>query len=116
MVEERVSRGDIPGSGGSGAQGAAVSGEVVSPPVALDDVRLSPSALPARVRERLSAVAEVRDDDHIRVLRCRGKSYLDLVAQRAGKPSPYADQEIRAIFFALLTGLRQESSGPINAS
>jgi alkyldihydroxyacetonephosphate synthase len=61
-----------------------VSGEVVSPPVALDDVRLSPSALPPRVRERLAAVAEVRDDREMRVLRCRGKSYLDLLAQRAG--------------------------------
>jgi alkyldihydroxyacetonephosphate synthase len=29
-------------------------------------------------------VAEVRDDREARVLRCRGKSYLDLLAQRAG--------------------------------
>jgi alkyldihydroxyacetonephosphate synthase len=61
-----------------------VSGEVVSRPVALEDVRLSPSALTARVRDRLAAVAEVRDDPEIRILRCRGKSYLDLLAQRAG--------------------------------
>src|SRR5438067_7191443 len=39
-----------------------------------------------------------------------------LVAQRAGKPSPYTDQEIRAIFFALLLGLRHEAPTPINAS
>jgi len=39
-----------------------------------------------------------------------------LVAQRAGKPSPYTDQEIRAIFFALLIGLRHEAPTPINAS
>ena len=39
-----------------------------------------------------------------------------LVAQRAGKPSPYSDQEIRAIFFALLTGLHRESSHQVNAS
>jgi len=39
-----------------------------------------------------------------------------LVAQRAGRPSPYSDQEIRAIFFALLIGLRHEAPTPINAS
>ena len=39
-----------------------------------------------------------------------------LVAQRAGKPSPYTDQEIRAIFFALLIGLRHETPAGINAS
>ena len=32
----------------------------------------------------LSAVAEVRTDDEIRALRTRRKSYLDLLAQRAG--------------------------------
>lgn len=61
-----------------------VSGAVVSRPVALADVMLPPSALSARARERLTAVAEVRDDREARVLRCRGKSYLDLLAQRAG--------------------------------
>lgn len=39
-----------------------------------------------------------------------------LVAQRAGRSSPYTDQEIRAIFFALLTGLRHEGSDRVNAS
>jgi alkyldihydroxyacetonephosphate synthase len=61
-----------------------VPGGVVSRPVELDDVRLPPSALPARARERLAAYAEVRDDRLARILRCRGKSYLDLLAQRAG--------------------------------
>jgi alkyldihydroxyacetonephosphate synthase len=61
-----------------------VSGAVVSRPVALADVTLPPGALSARARERLSTVAEVRDDHEARVLRCRGKSYLDLLAQRAG--------------------------------
>jgi alkyldihydroxyacetonephosphate synthase len=61
-----------------------VSGEVVSRPVALEDVRLPQPALAARARERLAAVAELRDDRLARVLRCRGKSYLDLLAQRAG--------------------------------
>jgi alkyldihydroxyacetonephosphate synthase len=61
-----------------------VSGEVVDRPVALDDVRLREPALPAATRRRLVAVAEVRDDREARVLRCRGKSYLDLLAQRSG--------------------------------
>jgi alkyldihydroxyacetonephosphate synthase len=61
-----------------------VSGEVVARPVALEDVRLAGSALGERARERLGAVAAVRDDRLARVLRCRGKSYLDLLAQRAG--------------------------------
>jgi alkyldihydroxyacetonephosphate synthase len=61
-----------------------VSGRVVSRPVALDAVTLPPSALSVRARERLMAVAEVRDDREARALRCRGKSYLDLLAQRAG--------------------------------
>jgi len=61
-----------------------VSGDVVSRPVALEDVRLAPSALGDRARERLAAVAAVREDRLARVLRCRGKSYLDLLAQRTG--------------------------------
>ena len=64
-----------------------VSGERVDHPVALEDVRLRPPALPAGLRERLAGIAgadAVRDDREARVLRCRGKSYLDLLAQRAG--------------------------------
>jgi alkyldihydroxyacetonephosphate synthase len=61
-----------------------VSGAVVSRPVALADVALPPSALTPRARDRLAAVAEVRDDREARILRCRGKSYLDLLAQRSG--------------------------------
>jgi alkyldihydroxyacetonephosphate synthase len=61
-----------------------VSGEVVNRPVSLEDVRLRPPALPGGLRQRLEAVAAVRDDREARVLRCRGKSYLDLLAQRAG--------------------------------
>jgi len=55
-----------------------ISGELVSrPPTSL--------SLPApRPVPDLSAVAEVRTDDEIRALRTRGKSYLDLLAQRAG--------------------------------
>ncbi len=64
-----------------------VSGEVVSTPVALEAVRLREPALDGAVRARLEEVVgsgHVRDDRSARVLRCRGKSYLDLLAQRAG--------------------------------
>ena len=64
-----------------------VEGAVVSRPVALSEVRLRASQLPGAVRERLAAIvgeAHVRDDAAARVGRCRGKSYLDLLRQRAG--------------------------------
>ena len=61
-----------------------IAGGPVSRPVALEDVELGPAKLPEGLRERLASVAEVRDDREARVLRCRGKSYLDLLAQRAG--------------------------------
>ena len=61
-----------------------VSGEVVERPVALEDVRLREPALDPALLRRLSELAEVRTDREARVLRCRGKSYLDLLAQRAG--------------------------------
>jgi alkyldihydroxyacetonephosphate synthase len=60
---------------------------VSRPAVALEDVRLDPPRLPAGVHERLvEAVGadDVRDDHHSRVLRAAGKSYPDLVRQRAG--------------------------------
>jgi alkyldihydroxyacetonephosphate synthase len=62
-----------------------VSGEVVDRPVPLDEVRLREPALDPALRRRLEAITgEVHDDREARVLRCRGKSYLDLLAQRAG--------------------------------
>jgi alkyldihydroxyacetonephosphate synthase len=64
-----------------------VGGEVVDRPVALDAVRLDEPALAAPVLARLREIvgeAAVRQDRAARVLRCRGKSYLDLLAQRAG--------------------------------
>jgi alkyldihydroxyacetonephosphate synthase len=81
-----------PGAGPSLSEAAAsflrtelgLEGGVVSRPVALEDVRVRPPALPAGLRERLEAIAPLRDDREARVLRCRGKSYLDLLAQRAG--------------------------------
>jgi alkyldihydroxyacetonephosphate synthase len=61
-----------------------VSGEIVDRPVALKEVRLPEPALDPALLRRLEAIAEVRTDREARVLRCRGKSYLDLLAQRAG--------------------------------
>ncbi|HET9740476.1 MAG TPA: FAD-binding oxidoreductase [Solirubrobacteraceae bacterium] len=64
-----------------------IDGAVVSRPVPLEAVRLREPALDGAVRARLEAIvgaAFVRSDREARVLRCRGKSYLDLLAQRAG--------------------------------
>jgi alkyldihydroxyacetonephosphate synthase len=64
-----------------------VEGAVVSQPVALEEVRLRPPELPGSVRARLAGIVgeeHVRDDAAARVGRCRGKSYLDLLRQRAG--------------------------------
>jgi alkyldihydroxyacetonephosphate synthase len=64
-----------------------VSGAVVDRPVALADVRLREPALDGALLDRLRRVVGdegVRADREARVLRCRGKSYLDLLAQRAG--------------------------------
>ena len=62
-----------------------VDGAVVARPVALEQVRLREPALDTGLLERLDAITgSVRTDREARVLRCRGKSYLDLLAQRAG--------------------------------
>ncbi len=53
-------------------------------PVPLEQMRLSAPALPPGLRERLAAVAEVRDDPLSRIEHAGGKSYLDLVRRRAG--------------------------------
>jgi alkyldihydroxyacetonephosphate synthase len=74
-------------AGGFLREELGIEGSLVSTPVALEDVRLRAPALPAGLRERLEGIVgaeHVRDDKQIRVLRCRGKSYLDLLAQRAG--------------------------------
>jgi alkyldihydroxyacetonephosphate synthase len=57
------------------------------PPVPLDQVRVSDPALPDGARDRLAAVVGpeyVRDDLEARVVHAAGKSYPDLVRQRAG--------------------------------
>ena len=71
--------------------------------VALEDVRLQDPRLPAAVRERFGAI--LRDDRAARVLHTRGKSYPDLVRQRAGDCSgapdavltPRDHDEVRAV-------------------
>ncbi len=78
----------LPGHAGEFLRSAlGVDGSIVSAPVALSEVRLAPPALGEEVRRRLQEIvgaAHVREDPEARVLRCRGKSYLDLLAQRAG--------------------------------
>lgn len=75
-------------------------------PVALEEVRLADSRLPAALRERFAAI--LRDDRAARVLHARGKSYPDLVRQRAGDGegapdavlSPRDHDEVRAVLDA----------------
>jgi alkyldihydroxyacetonephosphate synthase len=92
-----------------------VSGEVVDRPVALADVRLREPALDGGLLDRLRAVvgeAGVRTDREARVLRCRGKSYLDLLAQRAGDcerapdavVAPRSHDEVLAVLEACADG------------
>jgi alkyldihydroxyacetonephosphate synthase len=61
-----------------------VDGAVVSRPVALEDVTLREPALDVARFAAIVGADGVRTDREARVLRCRGKSYLDLLAQRAG--------------------------------
>jgi len=61
--------------------------EALRPPVALDDVRIGEPALGSTTREHLVAAVgapNVRDDRRTRILHAAGKSYPDLVRQRAG--------------------------------
>jgi alkyldihydroxyacetonephosphate synthase len=61
-----------------------ISGGVVSMPVTLEEVRLREPALDVRGLEAIVGADGVRTDREARVRRCRGKSYLDLLAQRSG--------------------------------
>jgi alkyldihydroxyacetonephosphate synthase len=75
-------------------------------PVALEDVRLDPSQLPEALRSRFGEI--LRDDREARVLHARGKSYPDLVRQRAGDGTdapdgvltPRSHDEVRAVLDA----------------
>jgi alkyldihydroxyacetonephosphate synthase len=65
-----------------------VSGAIVSTPVALAQVRLRDPVVAPDLRaalERAAGAEHVRDDRAIRVLRAAGRSYLDLLALRAGE-------------------------------
>jgi len=73
-------------------------GGVIEGPVPLAGVRLRPPALSAAARRGLEAAvgaAHVLDDPETRVLRCRGKSYLDLLAQRSGDCESAPDAVVR---------------------
>ncbi len=75
-----------------------LAGGVVETPVALADVRLGAPALTDAARRELEAAVgaeHVFDDAETRVLRCRGKSYLDLLAQRAGDCEGAPDAVVR---------------------
>jgi alkyldihydroxyacetonephosphate synthase len=75
-----------------------LAGGVVEAPVALEDVRLPAPELPEAARDGLVrgvGAAHVLDDRESRVLRCRGKSYLDLLAQRAGDCEGAPDAVVR---------------------
>ena len=74
--------------------------------VSLDDVRLDPPQLPEAVHSRFADI--LRDDRAARVLHTRGKSYPDLIRQRAGDCvdapdavlAPRDHDEVRAVLEA----------------
>jgi alkyldihydroxyacetonephosphate synthase len=75
-------------------------------PVALEDVRLDDPRLPDALRSRFGSI--LRDDRLARVLHARGKSYPDLLRQRAGDCAgapdavltPRTHDEVRAVLAA----------------
>ncbi|WP_346621106.1 FAD-binding oxidoreductase [Blastococcus montanus] len=65
-----------------------------TPPVPVDEIRLSPSRLPEEVRSALADLLgadNVRTDRGSRLRRAGGKSYLDLLRRRAGDASDAPD-------------------------
>jgi alkyldihydroxyacetonephosphate synthase len=65
-----------------------------TPPVAVDDIRLTPSRLPQEARARLVGLLgeeNVRTDREWRLRRAGGKSYLDLLRRREGDASEAPD-------------------------
>jgi alkyldihydroxyacetonephosphate synthase len=72
--------------------------EARRPPVALDEVSLPDSRLPAAARERLAAAVgaeNVRDAREERIAHAVGRSYPDLVRIRAGDASSAPDAVVR---------------------
>ncbi|NEM05783.1 FAD-linked oxidase C-terminal domain-containing protein [Geodermatophilus normandii] len=65
-----------------------------TPPVAVGEIRLAPSRLPAEARGALVALLgeeHVRTDREARLRRAGGKSYLDLLRRREGDASDASD-------------------------
>jgi alkyldihydroxyacetonephosphate synthase len=71
------------------AELGAGHGSAVEPP------RVRPSSLPDGLRDALSRAGELLLDDETRMLRTRGKSYLDLLASRAGAFETAPDAVVR---------------------
>jgi alkyldihydroxyacetonephosphate synthase len=72
----------------------AIGGEVVSRPVDIESVALPESALPEDVLHRFAEIVgavNVRTDREERVRHAAGRSYLDLVALRTGRPAAAPD-------------------------
>jgi alkyldihydroxyacetonephosphate synthase len=79
-----------------------------APPVPLERMRLRDAAIPGAALAALREVCDVRDDREARVLHAAGKSYPDLVRQRAGDAEqapdaivlPRSHDEVRAVLDA----------------
>ncbi|HZL48530.1 MAG TPA: FAD-binding oxidoreductase, partial [Solirubrobacteraceae bacterium] len=81
------------------------------PPVALSQVHIAPSSLPARAAAALRGIvgAEgVRDDHGERVVHAAGKGYPDLVRLRAGQPEGAPDAIVRPANREQLRGVLEE--------
>jgi alkyldihydroxyacetonephosphate synthase len=85
--------------------------EIERPPVEIDEVRLASPRMAPVLRARLAAIVgsgAVRDDREARVSHAAGKSYPDLVRQRAGDcssapdlvVSPRSHDQVRAVLEA----------------
>ena len=80
-------------------QELGVRDEVVAPPVPLDQVRLPESALSDRLRRRLAAAVgavNLGRDSEDRLRHAAGRSYLDLLALRAGRVDEAPDAVVHA--------------------
>jgi alkyldihydroxyacetonephosphate synthase len=101
-------------SGGLGPRALRLLGEELGtlpeprPPVALEHVRLAPSALPSAALTELKAIVgrrHVRQDHEERVRHAAGRGYPDLVRLRAGAPEgapdavvlPGSHEQLRAV-------------------
>ncbi len=103
---EDAHAGSLPDAGLAWLEGELGGLDAPRGPVALEDVRMETPQLPGAVRERFGEI--LRDDRAARVLHARGKSYPDLVRQRAGDCAgapdavlmPRDHDEVRAVLEA----------------